>query len=126
MAIKTNHIQVLIVEDEPELNRAYAAILEAKKMKVATAANGEEALARVEESRPDIILLDLRMPKMDGLEFLRRFTKLPEAKKTKVIIASNYDEQREIDAAFELGAKRYMLKSWTTPQELVKLIKETL
>jgi CheY-like chemotaxis protein len=123
---QANNIRVLIVEDEPALNQAYTSILGAEKMVVESCFNGQEALDSATQQLPDIILLDLRMPKMDGLEFLRKFYKLDGAQKTKVIIASNYDKQKEIDEAFALGANRYMLKSWTTPKELVKLVRETL
>lgn len=128
MSKKLDDVNVLIVEDEPDLNHAYKTILEAENMAVSSSFNGEEALTQVTENPPDIILLDLRMPKMDGLEFLKRFSKLDANAKSKpkIIIATNYDEQQEIDKAFSLGADRYMLKSWTTPKELIKLIKETV
>jgi two-component system KDP operon response regulator KdpE len=124
MSKKPNNIYVLIVEDEPDLNRAYTTVLQAENMEVDSCFNGEEAIAKVAIRPPDVILLDLRMPKMDGLEFLRQFREHSNAKKTKIIIASNYDEQKEIDTAFSLGADRYMLKSWTSPKELVKLVRE--
>ncbi len=118
-------ISVLIVEDEPALNAAYAAILKAESVNVDTSFNGEEALTKVHTHMPDIILLDLRMPIMDGLEFLRRFSDVPNHEKSKIILFSNFDEQKDIDKAFDLGANRYMLKAWVSPKELIKLIKET-
>lgn len=120
------NVRVLIVEDETALNEAYAAILESKGITVESSFNGEEALETVREFRPQIILLDLRMPKMDGLAFLEKFSSLKGSKDTQIIIFSNYDEQEEIDTAFALGANRYMLKSWTSPDELIRLIDDTM
>jgi len=119
-------IRVLVVEDEPTLNAAYIRILESEKMQTQASFNGEEALARLEEMDPDIILLDLKMPKMSGLEFLATFAKMKPQRKAKVIIFSNYDKQAEIQEAFKLGAAKYMLKAWASPKELIKVIKETV
>lgn len=119
-------MSVLVVEDEPTLNAAYIRILESAKMKALSSFNGEEALARLEEIDPDVILLDLKMPKMSGLEFLATFAKMKPQRKAKVIIFSNYDKQAEIKEAFELGATKYMLKAWASPKELIKVIEETV
>ena len=125
MTKKLKDISVLIVEDESALNEAYATILRAEGISVDSCFDGGEALTKVRAQMPDIILLDLRMPKVDGLEFLRKFAGLPSHQKSKVILFSNFDEQEDIDKAFSLGAVKYMLKAWVSPKELVKLIKET-
>jgi CheY-like chemotaxis protein len=119
-------ISVLVVEDEPTLNAAYIRILESGKMQAQASFNGEEALAKLEEMDPDIILLDLKMPKMSGLEFLATFAKMKPQRKAKVIIFSNFDKQAEIQEAFKLGATKYMLKAWASPKELIKVIEETV
>lgn len=124
MAMTKSSLQVLIVEDELLLNDAYARVLSAANISLLRAYNGKEALEILKKERPDIILLDLRMPVMDGIVFLKQLKpkeKLPDA---KIIVFSNYDDQREIDEAFRLGAMHYMLKAWATPDELVKLINE--
>lgn len=115
---------VLIVEDEKALNEAYQMILEKHGYQTRTAANGEEALAAVAKAMPDVILLDMKMPKMNGLEFLRHL----EGQKPEpvIIIFSNYDIQAEVDEAFRLGAKHYMLKAWAAPQELVRVVESAL
>jgi CheY-like chemotaxis protein len=119
-------ISVLVVEDEPTLNAAYIRILESGKMQAQASFNGEEALAKLEEMDPDIILLDLKMPKMSGLEFLATFGKMKPQRKAKVIIFSNYDKQTEIQEAFKLGAAKYLLKAWASPKELISVIEETV
>lgn len=117
--------KVLIVEDEALLNEAYQTILGKEGFTHKSAYNGEEALKILEDFTPDIILLDLRMPKMNGIEFLKAYK---EAKNDdiRIIIFSNYDVQKEIDEAFSLGATRYMLKAWATPKELVRVVNDLL
>lgn len=116
--------KILIVEDEKALASAYQTILQAHGYEALVANDGEEALKIVEQGLPDLILLDMKMPKMDGLEFLRHMEKV--APQARVIVFSNQDVQAEIDEAFRLGAKRYLLKSWAAPQDLVKVVKEGL
>ncbi len=116
--------QVLIIEDEQLLNEAYARVLAAANISLLRAYNGKEALEVLRTQKPDVILLDLRMPVMDGIEFLKELQPKEQLPETKIIVFSNYDDQHEIDQAFALGAMHYMLKAWATPNELVKLIRE--
>jgi two-component system, OmpR family, response regulator VicR len=118
--------KILIVEDEVTLNDAYRMILEAEGYKVACAFDGNEALQLAEEFDPDLILLDLRMPKLNGIDFLKEYDVKVKHPKVKIIIFSNLDMQAEIDEGYKLGADRYMLKAWASPKELSKLIKATL
>ena len=122
--ISDKDLTVLIIEDEQLLNEAYARVLAAANIALLRAYNGKEALEILENAKPDIILLDLRMPVMDGIEFLQKLKPKETLPETKIIVFSNYDDQREIDEAFSLGAMHYMLKAWATPDELVKLIRE--
>jgi len=117
-------LQVLIVEDEQLLNEAYSRVLSAANISLLRAYNGKEALDILKDHKPDIMLLDLRMPVMDGIELLQKLKPKENLPDTKIIVFSNYDDQREIDEAFSLGAMHYMLKAWATPDELVKLIRE--
>lgn len=117
-------LQVLIIEDELLLNEAYARVLSAASISLLRAYNGKEALDILKKEKPDIILLDLRMPVMDGIEFLKKLQPKENLPDAKIIVFSNYDDQHEIDEAFSLGAMHYMLKAWATPDELVKLIRE--
>jgi CheY-like chemotaxis protein len=118
--------KILIVEDEKLLNEAYELVLKKEGHNVSKAFNGEEALEQIGKSVPDLILLDLRMPKMDGVTFLRQLMPIENYPDMKIIIFSNYDEQKEIDEAFRYGATRYILKAWSSPTELIKVVKETL
>ena len=118
--------KILIVEDEHTLNEAYQMILRKGGYEVYVAYDGEQALAVTNDTEPDLILLDLRMPRLSGIEFLKKY-ELPSAHpNVKVIVFSNLDSQKEIDEAYSLGAHKYMLKAWASPKELEKLVKDVL
>jgi two-component system response regulator VicR len=117
---------ILIVEDERSLNEAYQMILRKSGYTVHVAFDGQEALEVAGQVEPDLILLDLRMPKMDGLEFLRHYKLLDEHPKVRVIVFSNYDMQKEIDEAYRLGADRYFMKALASPKELLQVVEATL
>ena len=118
--------KILIVEDEQLLNEAYQTILTKEGYDVQVAFDGLEALELTRNYEPDLILLDLRMPRMNGIEFLQSYHLLEEHKQVKVIIFSNLDAEKDVDEAYLLGANRYMLKAWASPKELAKLVAETL
>lgn len=117
---------ILVVEDEQALNEAYQTILRKEGYTVRAAYGGAEALEITTSIEPDLILLDLRMPSMSGIEFLREYRAPANHPTVKILVFSNLDTQKEIDEAYELGAHRYMLKAWASPNELVKLVKEML
>lgn len=118
--------KILVVEDEQALSEAYELILKNDNYEVVVAHDGKDALEKTETYEPDLILLDLRMPRLNGIEFLEQYELTKRHPKVKVIVFSNMDQQKEIDQAYELGANRYMLKAWASPKELLKIVKDTL
>ena len=118
--------KVLVVEDEHALNEAYRLILENAGYDVVVAHDGEEALEKTKTYEPDVILLDLRMPRLNGIGFLEKYDLPKLHPNVKVIVFSNLDTQSEIDEAYKLGAERYILKAWASPKELLRLIEDTL
>jgi CheY-like chemotaxis protein len=116
---------ILVVEDETSINEVYQLVLTRAGYEVQAAFDGQKALDMLESFEPDIIMLDLRMPKVDGLEFLRKYD-LKQHPKVKVVILSNYDAEKDIKEAHKLGASRYVLKAWSSPKELELLIKKVL
>lgn len=114
--------RILIVEDDQALNDAFSMILE-KDYDVDTAFDGKEALEFTQKQSYDLILLDLLMPIMDGKTFLKEFDNTNE---TPVIVFSNLDAKSDIEEVSELGATRYMLKSWASPKELLRLVQDSL
>lgn len=121
---------ILIVEDEAPLREAYQTILSTHGHDIETAVDGEDALKLLSSNTskmPEVILLDMKLPRVTGIEFLRRLPKeVPDAAKSNIIIFSNQEDEPEISEAFQLGAKKYILKAWASPRNLVKVIDETL
>lgn len=113
---------ILIVEDDKTLSDAYRLILLKEKHTVRTAANGKQALEQLIDFKPDIILLDLLMPEMDGIEFLKNYDLTKHGKDTKVVILSNVEDDKKVKDALGLGASRYIVKAHATPDELARLV----
>lgn len=101
-------------------------ILQREGHTIHAAYDGTEALDLTQKIEPDLILLDLRMPKMGGVEFLKKYDLKNEHPNVKVVIFSNLDTQKEIDEAYTLGAHKYMLKAWASPKELIQLVNNLL
>lgn len=118
--------KILIVEDEAMLSEAYEMILSGADYDVLVAHDGQDALEKTEKFEPDVILLDLRMPRVGGIEFLDKYNLVENHPKVKVIVFSNLDMQKDIDEAYRLGANRYILKAWASPKELLKIVADTL
>jgi len=114
---------ILVVEDNESLNAVYKLILEKNGYKVVTAFNGIDALKVLKRFTPDLILLDMLMPEMGGVGFLKKFSQ-PKNKKIKIIILSNLDEDQEIKEAQKLGASHYILKASVSPSELIAQIEK--
>jgi DNA-binding NtrC family response regulator len=117
---------ILVVEDDKDLNNAYKIILESENHTVVSAFNGQEALKALESFKPDLILLDLLMPIMGGLEFLQHYDLVKKHPDVKVLIFTNMENSPEVSEAYNLGAARCIIKSWTAPQNLSRVITDTL
>ena len=117
--------KILLVEDDINLNHAYAMILEKEKYEVKSTFNGEEALNTLKNFIPDLILLDLIMPVKSGLEFLKEYSVI-NTNPPRVLIITNLENSVEIAEALSLGGYKCLVKSQTTPQGLKKIVKTTL
>ena len=111
-------VEVLLVEDDPSVLEMYRLKLELDGYRVNTALDGEEGLKKAGDLSPDIIFLDIRLPKMDGLEVLRKLRSQEKTRNIPVIILSNYDEEDLVARGLRLGAHEYLIKARTTPASL--------
>ena len=118
--------KILIVEDDPALNNAYSIILKHAGHEVVEAFDGKEALEKLDDFKPDLILLDLLMPVMGGLEFLQQWEAPQRGRDVKILIFTNMENSPEVTEAYKLGANRCIIKSWTAPHNLAKVVSETL
>lgn len=118
--------KILFVEDESALQKTFGDILKKEAYEVISALDGEVGLKFAKSKKPDLILLDLILPKMDGFEVLEKLKEAPETKDIPVIILTNIGRMEEIGRALELGAKAYLVKANYTLQEVVDKVKQAL
>lgn len=105
-------MKILIVEDDPFFQHFYARKLKESGYEVETANNGEEGLKMIDEAKPDLILLDIIMPKKDGFEVLQTLSQNQLTKKIPVLVFSTLGEKADVEKAMKLGAVDYVNKSF--------------
>jgi len=117
--------KILIIEDEEIVLGLLQKKLSQEGYEVSVARDGEEGLKKMREIKPDLILLDIIMPKMGGFEVMEEMQKDSGLKKILVIVVSNSGQPVEIDKARELGAKDWLIKTEFDPQEVIdKVVKQ--
>ncbi len=118
--------KILLIEDDQLMIRLYQKVFKFEKYDVAVASNGQEGLVKVKSFRPDLILLDIMMPEMNGLEVLDKLKSDPETKKIPVVILTNLSGTQDAETALGKGAVKYIVKSEHEPREIVKIVKGVL
>lgn len=116
---------ILIVEDEQILQDVYKLVLSKSGYTIHTASNGVAGLKKMKEVEPDLVLLDIFMPLMDGKEFLRNID-LDEYPNTKIIVYTNMYDRATENEMRELGAADFALKSSMTPNDLIEIVEKHL
>jgi two-component system phosphate regulon response regulator PhoB len=119
-------IRVLLIEDDRDTLEMYRTRLEKDGYQVRVATDGEEGLALASELLPDIVFLDIRLPKLDGLAVLQRLREQESTASVPVVILSNYGERDLVDRGLKLGALEFLVKAHTSPVELSGGIDEWL
>ncbi|MBU1045614.1 response regulator [Patescibacteria group bacterium] len=114
---------ILIVEDDKFLRELISRKLLSEGFKIDEAIDGEEGLRKIEESKPDLVLLDLILPGLDGFEVLERIKDNPSTSAVPVLILSNLGQRDEIERGLKLGAVDFLVKAHFTPEEIVEKIK---
>jgi CheY-like chemotaxis protein len=118
---------ILVVEDERDIRQLIAITLQLSDFRVVEAANGEEALKQALAVNPDLILMDVRMPKMDGYEACHRLKQMEQTKDIPVVFLSAKGQDTQIKKGFAVGAVAYFLKPFSPeelPPRLHKILKE--
>jgi len=118
--------KILFIEDESALQKTLSDYLKKEGYEVVSALDGESGLRLAQTQKPDLILLDLILPKMDGFEVLRKLMENPETKEIPVIILTNLERMEDIGRALELGAKTYLVKANYTLKEVAEKVKKVL
>jgi len=119
-------IDVLLVEDDRETLEMYRTKLELDGYRVHVALDGAEGIEKAKELLPDIIFLDVRLPKKDGFEVLQELRQHGPTAETPVIILSNFGEKELVERGLKLGAMEFLVKAQTSPLTLSEGINEWL
>lgn len=117
---------VLIIEDDPLVSRMYQTVFEFEGFDVEMARNGEEGLEKLKKNKPKMILLDVMMPKMSGIEVLQELKSDPNTKNIPVVVLTNLSGDKDAEKALELGAVKFIVKSKNKPKQIVAQIREIL
>lgn len=120
----TKKYKILLVEDEPDLANLFSISLKQAGFDITVLNDGADALSVIKKVKPDLVLLDLIIPKKDGYEVLEEIKCDKAANGTDIYVFSNLTQKSEIDRAMKLGAKDYLIKSDYTPAKLVEKVNE--
>ncbi|NCF74942.1 MAG: response regulator [Xanthomonadaceae bacterium] len=118
-------VKILIIEDDVFLNGLYVKKFSDENYKVFSAFDGEKGIKIAKEKKPDLILLDLVLPKMSGFDVIKKL-KSGDCKNILIILLTNLSEKENIEKALSLGVEDYLIKVYFTPSEIVEKIKKVL
>ncbi|MDD5144583.1 MAG: response regulator [Candidatus Pacebacteria bacterium] len=119
-------IKILIIEDDKFLRELISQKLLKEGYEIVEAIDGEEGVKKAKEEKPDIILLDLILPGIDGFEVLTRMRADKENPPIPVIILSNLGQKEDVERGLKLGAADYLIKAHFTPGEIIEKIKNII
>lgn len=117
---------VLIVEDDKFLRELLVRKVESAGFTTSIAVDGKEALKKIKEELPRLVLLDLVLPGIDGFEVLRQVKANPQTSKVSVIILSNLGQREDVERGLKLGADDYLIKAHFTPDEIIQKVQKLL
>lgn len=118
--------KILITEDDPLMSRMYQKIFTFEGYEVIMAADGQEGLDQARAAKPTMILLDVMMPKLNGLQVLEKLKADPETRTIPVVMLTNLAGQQDAEAAISKGAIKYIIKSEYEPKQVADMVKELL
>ena len=117
---------ILIVEDDKFLRELIVQKLSKEGFNASEAIDGEEGIKKIKEEKPQLVLLDLILPGIDGFEVLSRMREDPTVSSTPVIILSNLGQKEDVEKGLKLGAVDYLIKAHFTPGEIIEKIRNIL
>lgn len=117
--------KILIIDDDPFILEMYVLKFKEHNFQVETASNGQEGLAKAKEYRPDLLLLDIVMPALDGFDILQQIKK-NSSPDMKIVLLTNLGQKEDVERGMQLGADDYIIKAHFTPSEVVEKVKALL
>lgn len=118
--------KILIIEDDKFLRELIARKLTTENFETLEAVDGENGLKMLKEGKPDLVLLDLILPGIDGFEVLSKMKNDPTLAQVPVIILSNLGQREDVERGLKLGAVDYLVKAHFTPNEIIEKVKGVL
>ena len=119
-------MKVLVVEDNPIIQRMFSRAIQLAGITVVVANNGSLAVETALREKPDIILMDVMMPEMNGLDALRTLKANEQTKTIPVVMLTAYEDDKLLTSAMNAGATRYLVKSNLDPQQVIDIIREVV
>jgi DNA-binding response OmpR family regulator len=117
---------ILLIEDDEFLAELYATKLNLDGFEVILATDGKKGLRSAREKKPDLILLDIILPEIDGFELLKLFKQDAKLKNIPVVLLTNLSQKDEVKQGLELGAEDYLIKAHFMPSEVVKKVRQVI
>lgn len=118
--------KILFIEDDITLVKMYERKFTSDGYEVSIAYDGLEGLEKATKEKPDLVLLDIMLPKLDGLALFKKMRSVPETFNTPVILLTNFGQEDAVFECFKLGAVDYLVKADVTPQQVVKKVENFL
>ena len=118
--------KILIIEDDPFLSEMYAAKFIENGFEAEVSSDGKSGLVKIEDFHPDLVLLDIVLPKMDGFEVLKKIKEKEELKEIPIVLLTNLGQKNEVEKGIVLGAEEYIIKAHFTPTAVVAKVNEIL
>lgn len=116
--------KILFIEDDPLINKIYSTRLKADGHEVYTSENGEEGIKLAEEVLPDVVVLDVMMPRVDGFAVLEKLRANEKLKLKPILMYSNLNNEEEIKRAMQMGVTEFLIKANLSPTQMVNKIKQ--
>ena len=118
--------KILVVDDDPFILDMYVIKFKEQGFQGETATDGKMALEKIEITKPDIVLLDVVMPTMDGFDVIKKIKEKGTPRMYKILFLTNFGQKEDVERGMELGADGYIIKAHFTPSEVVVKVKELL
>ena len=119
-------IKILVIDDDPFILDMYVLKFKDQGFEIDTATDGKIGLEKIKIFKPDIVLLDVVMPKMDGFDVMKKLKEENESRAFKILFLTNFGQKEDVERGIQLGADGYIIKAHFTPSEVVVKVKEIL
>lgn len=122
----TKEIKILVVDDDPFILDMYVLKFKDMGFQIDTATDGKMGLEKIKSFKPDMVLLDVVMPRMDGFDVIKKLKEENGPRSFKILFLTNFGQKEDVERGMELGADGYIIKAHFTPSEVVTKVKEIL